>query len=145
MPFYRLRDNILQKGTQIWAPGYTLIEDDYLAIPEENRPTELNDDWVWQPDDDAARVYFNLPPIEAAPVRREATRFQTRAALLQLGILDQVDAFIEQHGDALTKLAWKEGNGFSPDSPVVRQMASAFGLTDDDVENIFNIARSINM
>lgn len=136
--FYRFRDNVLEKASTVWAPGYTL---DVATWDPEAQPP---DDWVLLDDDDTAMAHFGLTPPERIPVR-EVSRFQVRAALYQMGILDQVDQFVEQHADPIVQLAWKEGTGFSPDSQVVRQMAAAFGLTDQDVENIFRLARSISL
>ena len=136
--FYRFRNNILEKANKVWAPGYTL--DSATWDPEAQPP----DEWFFLEDDDAAYAHFGLTPPERIPVR-EVSRFRVRAALYQMGILDQVDQFVEQNADPIIKLAWKEGTGFSPDSQVVRQMAAAFGLSDQDVENIFQLARSIEI
>lgn len=138
MPFYKLQDNTLLKGKRIWAPGYTLIEDEWH--PEDEPP----DGWIWAADDDEARSKLGLPPIEKQNLR-EVSRFRTRAALLQLGLLDQVDTFVESLDDPLIKLAWQEGTGFSPDDPVIRQMAQAMGLSDEDVEHIFEVARNLEL
>jgi hypothetical protein len=139
MAFYKLdKDVLLKAETTVHAPGYTLRASEYT--PEATLP----DGWTWAESDDEARSILGLEPIIKQNIR-SATRFQVRAALLQRGMLDAVDTFVEANGDALTKLAWREGNGFSPDDPVVRQMALAFGLTDADVEDLFHIARNISL
>lgn len=74
--------------------------------------------------------------------RREnmkVTRFQAKAALLQAGLLDDIEAAVSVSADPLAELAWKEAS-FERLSPFVAQMQSIIGLTDEQLDGLFDAA-----
>ena len=81
-------------------------------------------------------------PSAASPSGSTISPFQAKAALLQAGLLAQVEALIAQSDD-LTKLAWAEAQEFRRDSPLLNQLASALGLTARQVDDLFRAARRI--
>jgi hypothetical protein len=81
------------------------------------------------------------PPKLPAPV---VSRFQARAALHLAGRLADVQTLMDQPGtDPLAKLAWSDAQEFHRDSPTVLSMASALGMTDADLDNLFATAAGI--
>jgi len=70
------------------------------------------------------------------------SRFQARAALLQVGKLAAADAAVAQ-ADALTKLAWADATEFERASPSIAALAPALGLSGDDLDALFIAASKI--
>lgn len=64
------------------------------------------------------------------------SRFQAKAALLQAGLLDQVEAAVA-NADALTQLAWAEALGFERQSPAILGIAQALGWTAEQLDELF--------
>ena len=93
---------------------------------------------------------FTEAEIEAAQASAVAerragmvcSRFQARAALMQSGILDQAEAIIAQ-ADALTRLAWAEAVEFRRNSPTINAMGAALGMTDAQLDELFEAAMGI--
>lgn len=72
------------------------------------------------------------------------TRFQARAALLQAGLLDQVNTMMADPGTpAIAKLAWQDAQEFRRNSPTVLAMAAALGLSDVQLDQLFTTAAGI--
>ena len=99
----------------------------------------------------AAREAYNasLPGAEAVvpPPRipQQVTRFQAKAALMQIGLLDKIDASAAASDDPLFKLAWSEATMFDRNSPMVQSIAAAFGMSGDDVDQLFVAASQITV
>ena len=77
--------------------------------------------------------------------RRESmkvTRFQAKAAMMQAGLLDDIQEVIEASEDPLVALAWGEA-GFERLSPFVMQMQAAIELTDSQLDELFDAAAVI--
>lgn len=66
----------------------------------------------------------------------EISRFQAKASLLQAGLLDQVETFIEQSADPLVKLAWSEA-GFKRGSNMVNNIGQQLGLSVQQLDDLF--------
>lgn len=85
------------------------------------------------------------PPPYTRQVPQEVTRFQALAALLQAGLLDDIEAYMETDStDAFTKLAWKEVLVFKRTSPLVASIGTMFGLTDTQIDDLFVFAATID-
>lgn len=78
----------------------------------------------------------NVPPY--APVSSR----QARLALLQAGLLDEVETMIQQ-GDQATKIAWDYATQIDRSHPLVVQLAQALGLTKQQLDDLFNAAYEI--
>lgn len=70
------------------------------------------------------------------------SRFQAKAALLNTGLLDQVEAAVA-NADPLTQLAWAEALGFERQSPAIIGIAQALGWTSDQLDGLFAQAARI--
>lgn len=89
----------------------------------------------------------NTPePAEVIPPPRVqvVTRFQALAALLQAGLLADVEAYMSlPETDPFVVLAWKEAQEFKRESPIVSSLAQVLDLTEDQLDDLFTFASSI--
>lgn len=76
------------------------------------------------------------------PAPQSVTRFQAKAALLNAGLLSQVETAIAG-ASALARLAWAEAATFERQSPTIAEMAAALKLSDDQVDDLFRQASGI--
>jgi hypothetical protein len=77
--------------------------------------------------------------------RREAmkvTRFQAKAALMQAGLLDDIEQAVSDSDDPMIKLAWQEAS-FVRLSPLISAMAGAVGLSDEQLDELFETAERV--
>lgn len=80
-----------------------------------------------------------LPGDAPAPVPTVVTMRQARLALLQNGLLQQVDTAMLS-ADQSAQIEWEYAQGVEMGSPLVASMRDALGLTDDDILGLFAIA-----
>lgn len=81
------------------------------------------------------------PPV-ATPVPQVVSRFQGRAVLLQMGLLESIESAVRDSGDAMLQLAWAEVTEFRRDSPMIAALAQQLGLDDAKLDAMF-IAASL--
>lgn len=88
---------------------------------------------------------IKIDPALAAPqVPAVVTRFQARAALHLAGLLPQIEALMADPGtDPLARLAWTDAQEFRRTSPTVQAMASALGLSNEQLDQLFTTAAGI--
>lgn len=72
-----------------------------------------------------------------------ASRFQAKAALLGAGLLDDVEALIANSDDRFLQIAWNEAIEYRRTSPTILAMAQALSLTDEQVDDLFRLAMTI--
>ncbi|MFJ5538526.1 hypothetical protein [Vreelandella titanicae] len=74
----------------------------------------------------------------------KVSRFQAKAALDAAGYLNQVEALMaDPETPNQTKLAWAEAQEFRRASPTIAQMAGALGLSDEQLDDLFMHAITI--
>lgn len=72
------------------------------------------------------------------PVPEVVTRYQARAALLEAGMLDQVNAYFTALPDtSMDKLAWNEAPTVTRSSAALIAAAHALGLSDAQIDSLF--------
>ena len=74
--------------------------------------------------------------------KMKVTRFQAKAALLEAGLLDDIQAVIDASEDSMIALAWGEA-GFERLSPFVEQIQGALGLADQQLDELFDAAGGV--
>jgi hypothetical protein len=78
------------------------------------------------------------------------SRLQAKAALLQMGLLDQVDTLVNGL-DHMTRLAWAEAITFRRDSPLLIALSAYLAwpdgqaLTEADLDALFDLAETIEV
>lgn len=78
------------------------------------------------------------------------SRFQAKAALLQMGLLDQVENLMAGM-DPMTRLAWTEAVEFRRSSPLLNSLApyltwpDGTTLAETDLDDLFNLAQTIEV
>lgn len=78
--------------------------------------------------------------------RRTASisRFQALAVLHQVGLLASVEAYMaDPSTDTIARLAWQNAQEFERNSPTVIGIGAEFGLTEEQLDNLFKIGAKI--
>lgn len=85
--------------------------------------------------------------IEAAIVPQTVTRRQGRQALLLAGLLDQVQPAIDAIEDAtergMAQIYWDDAQSFERQNATLLALASALGLHDSEVDDLFSQAAAL--
>ena len=92
-----------------------------------------------------AKPYIAPPTVDPLIDERASmtvSRFQAMAALLDAGLLSQVNAALADAGP-LAQLAWAEATEFRRNSPTIAGLAAGLGLTDTQVDDLFRAAALI--
>ena len=85
-------------------------------------------------------------PIESSEtfVPLVVTPFQAKAALYQAGLLSTVETHIE-NSEPLIQMAWNEALEFKRYSPAILNLASSLGWSEQQLDDLFINAYSINI
>ena len=78
------------------------------------------------------------PYVEPEPVviiPNSVTKLQAKLQLLEIGLLDEVEALIEQ--DRKAKLYWTDSQNFLRTDEILFGMATALGLSDAQLDDLF--------
>lgn len=68
-------------------------------------------------------------------VPKSITRLQAKLQLLEIGLLDEVEDLVAQ--DRKVQLYWKEADNFYRTDSILLGMATAIGLTDEQLDKLF--------
>lgn len=76
------------------------------------------------------------------------TMSQCRIALLQYGLLDEVDAYFVQQAESgeagrAASIEWEYSTVVVQGAPLVNQVQAAFGWTDEFVNDLFALAKTL--
>ena len=97
---------------------------------------------------------YVAPPLPPRVVPQSVTRYQGRATLLQMGLLDDIDAHyaalptdtadeaLNLH-NRMAKERWAGMLNFERDSEELVELASAFGMSATQVDDLFCFAETI--
>lgn len=88
--------------------------------------------------------YVDPPSIPVRLVPSFVSRFQALAALLQAGLLADVEAYMAlPETDPFIVLAWKEAQEFRRESPIVSGLAQVLSLSETQLDDLFCFAGTI--
>jgi len=93
-----------------------------------------------------AAPYIGPPlpdPIIAEREYMVASRFQAMVALMDAGLLSQINVALADAGP-LAQLAWAEATEFRRNSPTIAGLSAGLGLTDTQVDDLFRAAMVIH-
>jgi hypothetical protein len=94
--------------------------------------------------DDEFEALRNQPLPQASGIPQTVSKFQAKAALLNVGMLEQVEALMANPATpAITRLAWTEVQNFERSSPTIASMAAALGLNEAQIDALFIAASKI--
>jgi len=110
---------------------------EYMAV--EVDPVADGEGVLWQ-----TWTLVPRPAPEPAPVPEVISRFQARAALSQMGLLDDAEALVLSQG-GLAAMAWGDVTEFRRDSPLVNELAPQLGLDDQELDDLFRLAITITV
>jgi hypothetical protein len=82
-----------------------------------------------------------IPPPD--PIPQSVTMRQARLALLQQGLLAQVDTVIDQLPEpdkSAAKIEWEYSQTVERDRTLIQALAPGLGLSDEDLDNLFKLA-----
>lgn len=107
----------------------------------------LTGDQVAQWDGVKWNVLDVRPPVVVVDavvhVPASVSRLAGKLALREKGLLDQVEAYVQNSTDAVLKLAWSDALTFERNSPFVAALVQQLGLTDAQLDELFILAGSI--
>lgn len=96
------------------------------------------------PEEEAA---FEASRVPAVQIPQSVTRRQAKQALLLGGKLAQVQPAIDGIADptqrALMQIEWDESQVFERNRPALIQMATALGMSSDDIDQLFITAAGL--
>lgn len=76
------------------------------------------------------------------PVPATVSARQIKLALLAADLLDDVEAFAASQ-DRAVQISWEYAVEFERQDPMLTAMAAAFGLTDEQVDDLFRAAAEL--
>lgn len=92
---------------------------------------------------------FAPPPPPPEPVPQSVTRAQGKAALIQAGLWSAVVSYVEGIADptekALAEVALNDTLEWQRSSPFLNSAAAALGLTDEQLDDLFRQAATIQL
>ena len=91
------------------------------------------------------RLLPDPEPVQSISDIPTITRFQAKAALLNAGLLEQVDAAVAASDDPLVKLAWSEAQTFERISPAILAITDDLGMAPQEVNDLFIAAKKISV
>lgn len=116
----------------------------YQNMPNPDRLIEMDaSQWAARmttPRYDGESFIPDPPPPRFVPPT--VTLFQCRAALMQSGLFNRVDAAVKAQG-GIALQAWEYANEVSRSGALVLAMAGSLGLSADDVDDMFIEAAGI--
>lgn len=74
-------------------------------------------------------------PVDENIVPTKITRLQAKLQLLEISLLDEVEVLVEQ--DRKVKLYWNDADNFYRNDEILLGMATALGLTDAQLDDLF--------
>jgi len=139
--FYKLdtiNQQIVCAPNAVYGPGYTLSKND----PDDSvTKTGITDGWKWFTTDTEAYLYFGLvvgdDPWTISPM-------QAKMALLQAGLLDDVETFIAEASRDI-QIAWEYASEFKRTSPLLLSLSELLGLTSTQLDELFALAKGIEV
>ena len=132
MAYYkRDGEELLTAPNGVDGPGYS------LTVENHNEHTYPVNGWYWF--DTLDQALDNLPRTGED---QTVSPLQMCAALVHFGMYEQVKAAVAQ-SDPFTQLAWEKAVMFKRNSPTLLSFAQQLGITENEIDSIFDYARSI--
>lgn len=85
-----------------------------------------------------------LDPLASERASMKVSRLQARVALLQAGLLPQVEAAVAA-ADPAVQMAWADAIEFRRFSPTILALSAQIGLTDTQLDDLFRAAALVDL
>ena len=136
--FYKINTN----GGLMYAPNFVYNKDFQLSKEDSDKETMIETDgWKWFNTDSDAYTYFQIAP-ESNPW--EVTPLQAKLALHGAGLLESIEAYVKT-ADKSIQIAWEYASSFNRTSPLLLSLAGGLGLTEAQLDDLFEAARQIKV
>ena len=87
---------------------------------------------------------IKITPADPAPILPlVATKYKFRLALNQLGLREAVETAVAASTDQNIKDAWQYADEFRSDNPLVLQLGTTLGKTEEDIKAVFELANTL--
>lgn len=94
--------------------------------------------------DEQGRPFLRKFRSHGVWVPSSVSRFQARAALLQAGLLGDIETYMADPAtDPFVRIAWQDAQEFRRNSPTVLSLQPLLGLTDGQLDDLFRFAATI--
>lgn len=134
MPFYKRENEEIQVApTFVSGPGFV------LNVENKNEYKYPVEGWYWFETLDEAMRFFSTP-------QDSVTMRQARLALLDAGLLQVVEGTIAQMPEPQKSAAlieWEYAGTVERTHPLLAQVLPAMGVTETDIEALFQKARML--
>ena len=137
-----IQESPLEPGVWLMPPNTTEVPP--LPPQVDKSVAFVNGTWVYT----TTIPGTSLPqePVEDVRQTMVVSRFQGRAALLNAGLLNEVEAYFNStSATQLEKLAWEDVLQFERVSPLVLKMGQLLGQTDAQLDQLFQMAAMIRV
>lgn len=133
--FYKKADN----GEILFAPNFVHMPGKSLVRDNPSDKLESFNGWQWfESQEQAFIAYASVAQPDVI------TRMQAKLALHNAGLLPTVLAVVDQ-ADAAAQIAWADAEVFMRDSPLLNQLATAAGITPEQLDTLFAAAKQIRV
>ena len=114
----------------------TIEVDSLDFLPDLIEATEGGIGWMWDGET------LTQPPAPPTPIPQVVSRAKFILALLELDLLDEVEAAIAA-ADRATQINYKERLEFDRNYPLIATMAAVMGKTDAEIDALFVLAATL--
>ena len=97
---------------------------------------------TWGKDEDGNAVLLSVEELPDPPPPEIVSPRQIKLALLAAGKLDDVESFVA-NAERAVQISWEYAVEWRRDDAMLNDMASAFGMSSEEVDDLFRVAAEL--